>query len=485
MPANNQRYNFRVPSPTPFLTEKEKIDRLTQDLNTTLLTIRSAFQNLIGAEGIIPPFEADINLNGHKVVNAAEPTAKKDYTTKNYVDSQLEILQNIINQILEIIHNELPPSLGQRDLYLSRLLPTGANDTIAIGYFQLTNDAHSLDLAITIADSANTSLAKRFLLETNRSFNTTWETALPLVDTGVSANSDDFDLEARQDNAASQLHLRLRRTAGTSTAATALVHMHQRGSLAEVFLESSTGSASVTATTAFVQNTLLTQKDTFLGIQNQTPIFSLHASVHTSGATFFSQDSYGSNSGLVGRRANGTRAAPTAIAVNDVLLHISGRGATGATFTGPRSQIQFVAEEAYTATNQGTGITFSATPPASITLAEKARLTGEGNWLLGTTAFGSGATQSLVIANGTVPGSDVANQHSYYGTTTSTNITSVPTWRSADGLTLRMFQQAALTAADNTAINAVYDATEQGVLNNVRDRVNEIETRMKVLGMLP
>jgi len=44
---------------------------------------------------------------------------------------------------------------------------------------------------------------------------------------------------------------------------------------------------------------------------------------------------------------------------------------------------------------------------------------------------------------------------------------------------------AALTAIDSTAIDATYGSTEEGVLNNVRTRLNEIEARLSTLGLLP
>lgn len=59
-----------------------------------------------------------------------------------------------------------------------------------------------------------------------------------------------------------------------------------------------------------------------------------------------------------------------------------------------------------------------------------------------------------------------------------------------DGTTVGLFGVApvtrptALTAADNTAIDATYDATEQAVLNNVRTRVNELETKLQSLGAI-
>ena len=45
-------------------------------------------------------------------------------------------------------------------------------------------------------------------------------------------------------------------------------------------------------------------------------------------------------------------------------------------------------------------------------------------------------------------------------------------------------QPTALTGEDATAINSVYDAVEEAVLNNVRTRLGEIETKLKDLGLL-
>jgi hypothetical protein len=42
----------------------------------------------------------------------------------------------------------------------------------------------------------------------------------------------------------------------------------------------------------------------------------------------------------------------------------------------------------------------------------------------------------------------------------------------------------ALTAASGSTVGATFTATEQGVVNNTRTRVNEIETALKNLGIL-
>lgn len=42
----------------------------------------------------------------------------------------------------------------------------------------------------------------------------------------------------------------------------------------------------------------------------------------------------------------------------------------------------------------------------------------------------------------------------------------------------------ALTAADPTVIDSTYGADEEGVLNNVRTRLGELETKLQALGLL-
>jgi len=48
-----------------------------------------------------------------------------------------------------------------------------------------------------------------------------------------------------------------------------------------------------------------------------------------------------------------------------------------------------------------------------------------------------------------------------------------------------VIQPLALTAIDATVIDSAYDATEEAVLNNVRTRLNEMESRLSDIGILP
>lgn len=50
--------------------------------------------------------------------------------------------------------------------------------------------------------------------------------------------------------------------------------------------------------------------------------------------------------------------------------------------------------------------------------------------------------------------------------------------------TTAIVKPAALTAADATTVDVVYGAEESGVINNLRTRVNELESKLQALGLL-
>lgn len=490
----HSRFFFDVRTPTGISTISREpvtgpqIVDLVRDLNLVLQRVSASMRDVTGFSGNSPQFAADTDFQGHRLLRVGDPLLDTDGVNLGTLKDEVAKIDQSILRIDQIIHHEIPPST-LRDILVTRDLPTGANDTVHIGHFRLTNDSHSLDLAITVATGASTSLAKRYLVEVNRSINAAWETVLPFVDTGVSVNSDDFDLEAFQDDANSQVSLRLRRTAGTSTAATATVHIHQRGLLDETFIESITTAVGVTATTAFFENTLLIQRDENVGLQEPNPAFSLHGAVHTTGACTIALDGYGDSPIIISRRAGGSRAAPSAVQSGNLLLRISGRGTTGSTFLSTTAiRLDFQAEESWTGAAQGAGFVFNATPPGSVTLGEKARLTGGGNWLLSTTNFGANATTTIVVANGTAPGSSPANMFQEYSGTTSTSV-SCPYFLPDDGNAIRLFRQAALTVTSATTFNAATtsgtNTNDQAIINNLITRTSEIEARLRILGLLP
>jgi len=87
-------------------------------------------------------------------------------------------------------------------------------------------------------------------------------------------------------------------------------------------------------------------------------------------ATRVTVDGFATGISIHGRRANGTAAAPTALASGNAICNFSaqGYGATGYS-TGNRAVISFLATQAWTDAAQGTQIAFQTTPNGSVTVA--------------------------------------------------------------------------------------------------------------------
>jgi hypothetical protein len=50
---------------------------------------------------------------------------------------------------------------------------------------------------------------------------------------------------------------------------------------------------------------------------------------------------------------------------------------------------------------------------------------------------------------------------------------------------IKLYRSAALTPADNSSIsNTTYGTTEADVINNLRNRINELESKLQALGLL-
>jgi len=116
-------------------------------------------------------------------------------------------------------------------------------------------------------------------------------------------------------------------------------------------------------------------------------------------------------------------------------------------------------------------------------LVERARVDEEGNFGLGITTFGTNAAKVIGIANGVVPITSPANMFQMYSTDIVAG-NAAPHFRTELGDVIKLFKGVALTAIDVTAIDAVYDATEQAVLDNIRTRLNELEARIQATGLL-
>jgi len=76
-----------------------------------------------------------------------------------------------------------------------------------------------------------------------------------------------------------------------------------------------------------------------------------------------------------------------------------------------------------------------------------------------------------------------------FGATDATSVNNNPTGRknllSLDSINTKLAQQTALTAANAGTIDTTWDSTEVAIMGNMRTRINELETRLHNMGVLP
>lgn len=115
------------------------------------------------------------------------------------------------------------------------------------------------------------------------------------------------------------------------------------------------------------------------------------------GATF---DAVASNGFLNGRRVNNTRASPAALVNNDIIMRVGALGMSDALGTAARAAVDLLASETWTATANGTKLSFKATPAGSTVLTEVMTINGAGQVTVNGAAFGA-VSQQAFTASGT------------------------------------------------------------------------------------
>jgi hypothetical protein len=151
------------------------------------------------------------------------------------------------------------------------------------------------------------------------------------------------------------------------------------------------GTAAPTTKLTISANTALPSA----GAQTNTNLWIVGADTASNNLLF---DTFGNNSGITQRRANGTSALPTAVLSADLMgaIGVRGYGATGYTATS-KAQMLMYASENWSDTAQGTYIAFTTTANTTTTTAEKMRIDNAGNVGIGGSA---GSTFKLdVIGN--------------------------------------------------------------------------------------
>ena len=146
-------------------------------------------------------------------------------------------------------------------------------------------------------------------------------------------------------------------------------------------------------------NVYLAESGGNVGIGTSGPVFKFEVSSNASAAIVSSRYIASANgTDIMGRRARGTSAAPTALLSDDQIIGFSGSGYGTSAFHNSTGQIDMMAAETFTDTANGTYMKFSTTSLGSITKAERVRIDPAGNIGVGTTTPGG----ALTVMNGNV-----------------------------------------------------------------------------------
>ncbi len=117
---------------------------------------------------------------------------------------------------------------------------------------------------------------------------------------------------------------------------------------------------------------------------------------------------------FIGRHARGSSfTSLTAVAANDGLAGLFGRGATNGGFGGNSAAVTMFAAETFTAAAQGSYITFGTTPTSSTTRAERVRINQSGGVGIGSTV--DPGANSLLVA-GSITGGSITATNSLLAT---------------------------------------------------------------------
>ena len=158
-----------------------------------------------------------------------------------------------------------------------------------------------------------------------------------------------------------------------------------------------------------------------LGIGTATPSDKLHIVDESNVGVRFTE--YNNAEGAVFRlsAARGTLASPTAVTTDSAIFGFRGFGYTSAgAFSGAVAQINARAAENFTATAQGTYLTFITTPTGSTTAAERMRIDASGN-----VGIGTSSPSSKLDVNGAITSSGSTNPYLALNNGTATSYVQV------------------------------------------------------------
>ena len=110
--------------------------------------------------------------------------------------------------------------------------------------------------------------------------------------------------------------------------------------------------------------------------------------------------------------------------------------------------------------------------------------------LTGESLVGTGGVNVLAIQNGAEPATQAGSTLLTNGgiqiySVSGADGTSVFHLMNGDGTVIKLYRAAALTPADNSSVSSTtYGTTEADVIINLRNRINELESKLQALGLL-
>jgi len=102
--------------------------------------------------------------------------------------------------------------------------------------------------------------------------------------------------------------------------------------------------------------------------------------------------------------------------------------------------------------------------------------------LTGSNVVGADGVNVLAIQNGAAPSSAVSGVQIY----SDVDLTGVSVVHvmNGDGTVIKLYSESALPVADPSTVDGTYSTEEETVINNMRDRINSLETKLQNLGLL-
>ncbi len=146
-----------------------------------------------------------------------------------------------------------------------------------------------------------------------------------------------------------------------------------------------------------IENSLIYDNGTNVGIGTTAPLFNLHVTAATDPAAVVVEGIGHVGANFIGLRAEGSPGSLSGVLANDNLFTLQGRGygSTGWS-SGSRAYLKMFANENWTDTIQSTYITFGTTPAGSKNIAERMRIDNAGN-----VGIGTATPTAMLEVNGT------------------------------------------------------------------------------------